>query len=71
MTALTVGAVCDVTTWHGFEIGAGADLIVCGVPDALRASHGNHPSSVHVFMRVRSPVGHMGRMWNMRMGGQM
>jgi hypothetical protein len=34
---------------------------------ALRASHGDHPVSAHVFVRVRPPAGHMGRTWNMRM----
>ena len=71
VTALTLGAVRDVSNWRGFEIGAGADLTLYAVPDALRASHGDHPASVHVFMRVRPPAGHMGRMWNMRMAGGM
>jgi hypothetical protein len=70
VTALTIGAVRnvnDVARWRGYEIGVGADVTVYGVPDALRASHGDHPLSVHVFLRVRPPAGHMGRMWNMRM----
>jgi hypothetical protein len=71
VTALTLGAVRDVSNWRGFEIGLGADLTLYAVPDALRASHGDHPASVHVFMRVRPPAGHMGRMWNMRMAGGM
>ena len=52
---------------RGFEFGAGADLTLYGVPDALRGSHGDHPVSFHVFLLVRPPAGHMGRMWNMRM----
>jgi hypothetical protein len=67
VTALTIGAVRDLTRWRGFDVGAGADLTVYAVPDALRASHGDHPTSVHVFLRVRPPAGHMGRLWNMRM----
>jgi hypothetical protein len=67
VTALTIGAVRDVTRWRGFNIGAGVDVTVYAVPDALRASHGDHPVSAHVFLRVRPPAGHMGRMWNMRM----
>ena len=67
VTAFTIGAVRDVAKRRGFEIGAGADLTVYGVPDVLRASHGDRPESFHVFLRVRPPAGHMGRMWNMRM----
>ena len=67
VTALAIGAVRDVATPHGFEVGVGADLTLYGVPDALRPSHGDHPASVHVFLRVRPPAGHMGRMWNSRM----
>jgi hypothetical protein len=67
VTALTLGAVREVTRWRGFEIGAGGDVTGYVVPDALRSSHGSHPVSFHRFLRVRPPAGHMGRMWNMRM----
>jgi hypothetical protein len=67
VTALTIGAARNVTRWRGYEIGAGADVTLYAVPDALRAAHGDHPASVHVFLRVRPPASHMGRMWNMRM----
>jgi hypothetical protein len=67
VAALTIGAVRDVARWRGFVVGVGADVTAYGVPDALRASHGDHPISAHVFLRVRPPAGHMGRMWNMRM----
>ena len=67
VTALTVGAVRDVTKWRGYEIGVGGDVTGYAVPDAARPAYGSHPISFHVFMRVRPPAGHMGRMWNMRM----
>jgi hypothetical protein len=67
VTALTLGAVRDVARWRGFEIGVGGDVTGYVVPDALVPSHGSHPTSFHLFLRVRPPAGHMGRMWNMRM----
>jgi hypothetical protein len=71
VTALTAGAVRDLPSWKGFEIGVGADLTLYAVPDVLRAEYSDHPVSAHVFLRIRPPAGHMGRMWNMRMAGPM
>jgi hypothetical protein len=71
VNALTLGAVRDFAVVRGFEFGIGADLQLYGVPDALRPEYGDHPVSAHVFIRIRPPVGHMGRMWNMRMAGPM
>jgi hypothetical protein len=68
--ALTIGGVRDISAgprWHGFEGGLGASLTLYAVPDALKATHGNHPMSFQLFFRLRPPVGAMGRMWNMRM----
>jgi hypothetical protein len=67
VTALTLGAVRDVSKWRGFEIGVGGDVTGYVVPDALVSSYGPHPVSLHLFVRVRPPASHMGRMWNMRM----
>jgi hypothetical protein len=67
VTALTLGAVRDVVKWNGFEIGLGGDVTGYLVPGAAQASYGSHPVSFHLFVRVRPPAGHMGRMWNMRM----
>ena len=67
VTALTLGAIRDVSKWRDWEIGVGADVTGYVVPDALQPSYGSHPVSVHLFVRVRPPAGHMGRMWNMRM----
>jgi hypothetical protein len=69
--AYTVGVVRDVSRWRGFETGIGADVTFYRVPPALRSPYGRHPKSVHVFLRVRPPAGHMGRMWNMRMSKPM
>jgi hypothetical protein len=65
LTAATIGAVREIGIWGGWETGIGGDVTLYRVPDALRASHGDHPVSFHVFVRVRVPEGHMGRMWNM------
>ena len=65
--AFTVGGVRDILAWRGFEGGLGADMTFYGVPTALQPVYSNHPVSFHVFFRLRSPVGAMGRMWNMRM----
>ena len=65
--SLTLGAVRELSHWRHFEIGGGADVTGYVVPDSLRPSHGDHPVSFHVFLRIRPPAGHMGRMWNMRM----
>lgn len=67
VTALTLGAVRDVVKWNGVEIGLGGDVTGYLVPGAAQASYGSHPVSFHLFVRVRPPAGHMGRMWNMRM----
>jgi hypothetical protein len=40
---------------------------VYGVPEVLRATHGSHPVSFHLFLRVRAPASAMGRMWDMTM----
>jgi hypothetical protein len=71
VTALTLGAVRDVARWRGFEIGVGGDVTGYVVPDALSPAYGSHPTSFHLFLRVRPPAGHMGRMWNMRMAKPM
>jgi hypothetical protein len=71
VTAVTGGVVRDFARWGGFEWGAGADVTAYYVPDALRADYGTHPFSFHAFLRLRTPVSHMGRMWNMVMSQPM
>ncbi len=67
VTAITFGAVRDLRPRRGFEIGIGGDVTLYAVPDTLVPQYGNHPASFHLFVRIRPPAGHMGRMWNMRM----
>jgi hypothetical protein len=67
VTAGTVGGVIDVASWLGIETGVGAEITSYVVPDALRTAYGEHPMAFRVFLRIRPPVGSMGRMWNMRM----
>jgi len=67
---LTGGVVRDVANVRGFNIGVGGDVSVYRVPALLQFTHGPHPVSFHLFVRVRPPsVG--GRMWNMTMGQPM
>mgnify|MGYP001384173119 CR=1 FL=1 len=68
LTAFTAGAVREISHWKQFDIGLGADLTAYRVPEALQPSHGSRPLSFHAFLRIRPPAGHMGRMWDMRMG---
>ncbi len=68
VVAVTGGAVRDLIRARGFELGLGADVTLYRVPPVLVASHGAHPVSFHVFVRVRPPAV-MGRMWNMTMTG--
>jgi hypothetical protein len=69
--ALTLGLVKDVARWRGFEGGVGGALTLYAVPDALRAAYGDHPVSFQIYLRIRPPAGHMGRMWNRRMSQMM
>ena len=69
--AFTVGGVRDVTRWHGVEAGIGASVTLYAVPRVLEPTHGTHPVSFQLFLRIRPPVSTMGRMWNMRMSQPM
>jgi hypothetical protein len=77
VTAGTFGGVVDLPPWkvfkmlRPFEAGVGAEATSYVVPNALRATHGDHPLSVRVFLRIRPSAGSMGRMWNTRMAGRM
>ena len=63
VSALTAGATRDLTAWRGFDLAAGGDVTIYGVPGVLRPAYGDSPVSFHVFLRVRPPAP-MGRMWN-------
>ena len=67
--ALTFGAVADVATISKLSLGVGGDVTVYGVPTLLRITHGDHPTSFQVFMRL-SRATLAGRMWNQTMGSR-
>jgi hypothetical protein len=64
--AFTAGSVRDVARVRGLSIGIGGDATWYGVPPLLDVTHGAHPLSFHLFVRV-SRAGTSGRMWNMTM----
>ena len=66
----TAGGIRDVVRLKGVVIGVGADASWYTVPPLLRVTHGDHPMSAHVFVRV-APAQFGTRMWNMTMGGAM
>lgn len=68
VVAATGGALRDLVRLKGFDLGLGADVTFYRVPPDLVATHGVHPVSFHVFLRLRPPA-RMGRMWNMTMTG--
>ena len=64
--AFTAGSVRDVKRVRALSIGIGGDATWYGVPPLLDVTHGAHPFSFHLFVRV-SRAGTSGRMWNMTM----
>jgi hypothetical protein len=67
VAAITLGTVRELPRWRGLEAGIGAAATFYGVPERLRATHGERPVSFQVFLRLRPAPGSMGRMWNMYM----
>lgn len=64
--ALTLGGVRTLGRWSGWDLAAGGDITVYRVPDILQPTHGDNPTSFHVFLRLRPPAP-MGRMVDMVM----
>lgn len=64
--ALTLGGVRTVSRWSGWDVGIGGDVTLYRVPDVLQPTHGERPTSFHLFLRVRPPAP-MGRMVDMVM----
>ena len=64
--ALTLGAVRTVSRRAGWDLGVGGDVTFYGVPQILKPTHGERPTSFHLYLRVRPPAP-MGRMVNMVM----
>ena len=74
VTAGTLGGAIDLPQWETlrrFEAGLGVEVTSYVVPDPLRQEYGSRPVSLRIFLRVRPPVGSLGRMWNMRMAAPM
>jgi hypothetical protein len=67
---LTAGAVRDVASVRGFQVGIGGDVVFYSVPETLGFTHDARPVSYHVFLRLRPPA-RGGRMWNTTMGQPM
>jgi hypothetical protein len=67
VVAFTLGGVREMRRWRNVETGLGAAVTFYGVPERLRATHGERPVSFQVFVRLRPRTGGMGRMWNMHM----
>jgi hypothetical protein len=66
VSALTLGGLRRIGQWSGWDLGAGGDVTVYGVPDILKPTHGDNPVSFHVYLRLRPPAP-MGRMLDMFM----
>jgi hypothetical protein len=69
--AVTLGTTLDFAKVAGWELALGGDAVLYKVPPRLRETHGERPTSYHVFLRLRAPKSSMGRMWNMRMSDGM
>ena len=68
--AFTAGGIRDLLRVKGVLIGVGADTTFYAVPPLLKITHGEHPVSARVFLRV-APASFSSRMWNMTMGGHL
>ena len=66
--AATAGAVRDVVVTRRLAFGLGGDVTFYGLPPLLQVTHGAHPISMHLFVRV-SPASWRNRMWNATMAG--
>ena len=66
--AFTAGGIRDLFRVKGLTIGVGGDTTFYNVPPLLKITHGEHPVSAHVFLRI-APARFSSRMWNMTMGG--
>ena len=65
--ALTAGAVRDVATYGGLAFGVGGDMTVFHAPPLLDVTHGPHPISFQLFLRL-APANTATRMWDATMG---
>lgn len=66
LQAVTLGGVRTIGRWSGWDVAAGGDVTRYRVPDILQPTHGDSPTSFHLYIRVRPPAP-MGRMVDMVM----
>ncbi len=66
VSALTLGGTRRIAQWAGWDMSAGADATFYAVPNVLEPTHGAHPVSFHLFVRIRPPAP-MGRMIDVTM----
>ena len=55
----------------GFSLSLGGDVGFYRVPELLKRTHGESPKTYRLFVRLRIPVGSMGRMWGQTMARPM
>ena len=67
LLAYTAGIAREIATPRRFSVAIGAQATTYTVPERLVPTHGRHPVSAQVYVRVRPPRSAMGRMWNMTM----
>jgi hypothetical protein len=65
--AFTIGVDREVWTGRRMTATIGAAATTYAVPSPLRSTHGTHPASVQVFVRIQPAGPAISRMWNMRM----
>ena len=53
--ALTLGGSRLIGRKAGWDLSAGADATFYAVPAVLEPTHGAHPVSFHLFIRIRPP----------------
>lgn len=58
VSALTLGASHSFWKPGSWDFAAGGDVIGYGVPALLQPTHGDHPISFHLYLRVRAPSRH-------------
>jgi hypothetical protein len=52
IVAFTAGGIRDFARFRGLTMGGGGDVVFYGVPPLLQVTHGSHPVSFHLFVRL-------------------
>ena len=53
INAYTVGYTRDIGTFWNVETGLGANVMLYGIPDAIKPYYGDHPMGVTLYLRLR------------------